>query len=263
MASEVFLAVFCARFDVHYDASNESCLRWWINESIQDFIAPTFIHGDLLQACTVWHEGHHPKVLLWIMEEFFYISHGLTDQDRDGCIILSYELMMEAEHQFRVKQGGGFGHCCPSSSSGNAPPCSQDTLECIAWSDPDSKTLEHLVWSVYDGVLSPGPTPKLTGPETYNQVTRRLAAKVFWGLQICCPARTSVQFDELSPVRKVRLVVFAQPPSESVRKADTTDMAPPEKGGHGRGSCGRKCGGGCRPRHTSNGMDVQSSTLFR
>ena len=32
MASEVFLAVFCAHFNVCYDVSNESCLRWWINE---------------------------------------------------------------------------------------------------------------------------------------------------------------------------------------------------------------------------------------
>ena len=53
MASEVFLAVFCACFDAHYDTSNESCLRWWINESIQDFIVPTFIRGDPLQVCTV------------------------------------------------------------------------------------------------------------------------------------------------------------------------------------------------------------------
>ena len=43
-------------------------------------------------------EGHHPKVLLWIMEEFFYILHDLTEEDRDGHIILSYELMMEVEH---------------------------------------------------------------------------------------------------------------------------------------------------------------------
>ena len=104
MASEVFLAVFCVRFDAHYDVSNESCLRWWINESIRDFIAPTFICGNTLQACTVWHEGHRPKVLLWIMEEFFYISHDLTDQDRDGRVILTYELMMEVEHWYRVKR---------------------------------------------------------------------------------------------------------------------------------------------------------------
>ena len=64
-------------------------------------------------------------------------------------------------------------------------------MERIAWSKPDSKTLEHLVWAVYDGLLSPGPTPKLTGPKSYNQVTRHLAAKVFRGLQVCCSARTS------------------------------------------------------------------------
>ena len=104
MASEVFLAVFRARFDAHYDASNESCLRWWINESIRDFIAPTFMCRNTLQACTVRHEGHCPKVLLWIMEEFFYISHDLTEQDHDGRVILSYKLMMEAEHRYRVKR---------------------------------------------------------------------------------------------------------------------------------------------------------------
>ena len=231
MASEVFLAVFHVCFDAHYDASNESCLRWWINESIWDFIVPTFICRDPLQACTVQHEGHCPKVLLWIMEEFFYISHDLMDQDRNGRIILSYELMIEAEHWFRVKRGGGIGHHCPSPSSSNAPPCSRDILECVAWSDQDSKTLEHLVWSVYDGLLSPGPTLRLMGPETYNQVTRCLATKVFWGLQVRCLARTSVQFDEPSPVRKVWSVVFAQPPSESVRKTKVMNTATQKREG--------------------------------
>ena len=235
MASEVFLAVFRARFDVHYDASNESCLRWWINESIWDFIVPTFICGESQQACTVRCEGHRPKVLLWIMEEFFYISHELMDQDRDGRVVLSYELMIEAEHRFMVKWGGGVGCRCPSPSSSNAPPCSWDTLECVAWSEQDSKTLERLVWSVYDGLLSPGPTPKLTGPETYNQVTRCLAAKVFWGLQVCCPARTSAQFDEPSPVRKVRSVVFAQPTSESARKTEAMNTATQKRGGRRKG----------------------------
>ena len=98
MASEVLLAVFCVHFDSRYDTSNKSCLRWWINENIGDFIAPTNICGDPLQPCMVRCEGHHPKVLLWIMEEFFYILHDLTEEDRDGHVILSYELMMEAEH---------------------------------------------------------------------------------------------------------------------------------------------------------------------
>ena len=102
--------------------------------------------------------------------------------------------------------------------------------------------LERLVWSVYDGVLSPGPTPKLTGSETYNQVTRRLAAKVFQGLQVRCPAKTSVQFDEPSPVRKIRSVVFAQPPSETARKADIAEMASPKREGTEEGPVGGDVG---------------------
>ena len=222
MASEVFLAVFHALFDAHYDASNKSSLRWWINENIWDFIAPTFICGNPLQACMVQSKGHRPKVLLWIMEDFFYISHDLADQDLDGRVILCYELMMEVGYQFRIKRGGGMGCCHPSSSSGNTPPCTQDMLEHIAWNDPDSKTLEHLAWSVYDGILSPGPTPKLTGPESYNQVTRCLASKVFRGLQVCCPMQTLAQFDGPAPVR-VWLVIFATPPSDMARKPEAME----------------------------------------
>ena len=101
-------------------------------------------------------------------------------------------------------------------------------LEDVAWNKPDSKTLEHLVWLVYDGILSPGPTPKLTGPKSYNQVTRRLASKVFRGVQVLCPTCMSAQFDEPSPVR-VRSVVFAVPPSGVPKRSEATeamDMSP-------------------------------------
>ena len=110
----------------------------------------------------------------------------------------------------------------PSSTTSNASPCPHDKLEDVAWNKPDSKTLERLVWSVYDGILSPGPTPKLTGPESYNQVTRCLASKVFRGVQVRCPTHTSAQFDEPTPV-KVRSVVFAIPPSGMSKKSEATE----------------------------------------
>ena len=163
MASEVFLAVFHVCFDACYDASNESCLRWWINENICDFIVPTYICGDPLQPCTVQHEGHHPRVLLWIIDEF-YISHDLTEEDHDGCIVLSYELMMEVEHWYRIKWGGGAGCRRSPWHASTAPPCSSEMLEHIAWTKTDSKTLEHLVWSVYDGLLSAQAHTKTGGP---------------------------------------------------------------------------------------------------
>ena len=84
------------------------------------------------------------------------------------------------------------------------------------------------MWSVYDGILSPGPTPKLMGPESYNQVTRYLTSKVFRGVQVHCLTCTSAQFDEPTPV-KVRSVVFAIPPSGMSKKSEATeamDMTP-------------------------------------
>ena len=185
-----------------------------------------YIRGDLPQACTVQCEGHRPKVLLWIMEEFFYILHDLTEEDCDGCIVLGYELMIEAEHWYRIK-GRGIGcHHSPSHAS-SALPCSQEMLEHIAWGKPDSKTLDCLVWSVYNGLFSLGPTPKLAGPESYNQVTRCLAAKVFRGLQVHCLARTSAQFDE-PPQPKVQSVVLAPPQSEITRKTEAMGTASPK-----------------------------------
>ena len=225
------------RFDVHYDVSNESCLRWWINENIRDFIVPTYICGDPPQPCTVRCEGHHPKVLLWIMEEFFYISHNLTEKDCDGCVVLSYELMMEAEHQYRIKWGGGARYRHSPSHAGTTPLCSPEMLEHIAWAKPESKTLEHLVWSVYDGLLSPRPTPKLVGPETYNQVTRHLATKVFRGLQVQCSARTLAQFDE-PPTPKLWSVVLTLPQSEIARKTEAMDTASPKTEDTGEGAVG-------------------------
>ena len=133
------------------------------------------------------------------MEEFFYILHDLTEEDHDGHVILGYELMIEAEHQYRIKQGGGVRCRHFPSHASSTLPCSQEMLEHITWGKPESKTLERLVWSVYDGLISPGPTPKLAGPESYNQVTRHLATKVFRGLQVCCSVRTLAQFDELPP----------------------------------------------------------------
>ena len=192
---------------------------------------------DPLQPCTVRCKGHRPKVLLWIMEEFFYISHDLTEEDHDGRVVLSYELMKEAEHQYRIKRGGGARCCHSPSHAGSAPLGSTETLEHVAWAKPDSKTLECLVWSVYDGLLSPGPTPKLEGPKSYNQVTRHLTAKVFRGLQVRCSVRTSAQFDK-PPTPKLQSVILAPPQSRIARKTEAMDTAGPNIEDAGEGAVG-------------------------
>ena len=108
------------------------------------------------------------------MEEFFHISHSLMDTDCDGHVILCYELMIEVEHCFRIKRGGGAGHHHPLSLAGNTSPCPWDKLEDVAWNKPDSKTLEHLVWSVYNPIIKlPGASPIKSSGSCKCAVRRR------------------------------------------------------------------------------------------
>ena len=133
--------------------------------------------------------------------------------------------MLEAEHKFRIKWGRGIRHCwSPLHSASNTLLCSQETLDHMTWSNPDSRMLEHLVWSIYDGILTLGSTPKLVGPESYNQVLRCLTTKAFRGLQVCCSARASAQFDEL-PLRRVWSVVLMPPKCKGAKKVEFKDTA--------------------------------------
>ena len=109
----------------------------------------------------------------------------------------------------------------------------------MTWSNPDSKMLEHLMWSVYDGILTPGPTPKFVGPKSYNQVIRHLTAKAFRGLQVLCSARTSAQFDELPPPR-VRSVVLVPLQHEGAKKAEAMDTVSLKDEGVEEGAVGVK-----------------------
>ena len=93
------------------------------------------------------------------------------------------------------------------------------------------------MWSIYDGLISLGPTLKLVGPESYNQVTRHLAAKVFRGLQVWCSARTSAQFDK-PPTLKLQSIILAPPQSEIARKTEVMDTAFPKTEDVGEGAVG-------------------------
>ena len=94
------------------------------------------------------------------------------------------------------------------------------------------------------------------GPESYNQVTRHLAAKVFRGLQVCCLLRTSAQFDEPPQSKYDWLSLHHSRMRVWGRQKPWT--WPPKKGKvPRRGSCGRRSR--CRPRQASNDLDARSS----
>ena len=162
MISEVFLAVFHVCFDASYDASNESCLRWWINESIRDFIAPTFIlRQSTASVYSAMRRTPSQGTIVDYGRIFLYFPRLDGTGPRWMRVVLSYELMMEAEHQFRIKQEQRCRMPLPLVILWQHP--TMQLRRCwnvLPGVSPDSKTLEHLVWSVYDGLLSPGPMPK-------------------------------------------------------------------------------------------------------
>ena len=97
-------------------------------------------------------------------------------------------------------------------------------------------------WSAWCGLFMMdsyhrGPHQNLVGPESYNQVTRCLATKVFRGLQVWCSARTSAQFDE-PPTPKLRSIILHTPQSEIARKTEAMDTASPKTEDAGEGAVG-------------------------
>ena len=74
------------------------------------------------------------------------------------------------------------------------PACSPETLECLTWALKDMVSLEHLMWAMYNNILVPGPTPQLSGLESYSQIIRCQTEKAYKGLHMRCSVRTSAVF---------------------------------------------------------------------
>ena len=150
--------------------------------------------------------GYSPHYLIFgdILDSLWIFSTIGTDMHHRW--VPAY--VEEVQKWFKVAHTEGV-ECCwsPSRSASNAPPCSPEILDHVTWSNPDSRMLEYMIWSVHDGILTLLPMQKLVSSESYTQVTRHLATKPFWGLQVCCHVRISAQFDELSPP-KLQSVVW-------------------------------------------------------
>ena len=62
--------------------------------------------------------------------------------------------------------------------------------------------LECLAWAAFDNVMGLGKMPQLSGFETYSQILGCLVDKVYKGLHMCCPVRTSTSFGmEVTTIR--------------------------------------------------------------
>ena len=116
MVPRLFPEIYRKCFGASHDSSQESTWSWLTNQNIRDFSGPAFTRDDLLHMCIMMHEGHRPKMFLWMLEEYVYILGWLCEDDKDGCIVLGHELLLLVCSRCCSKRGGGRGSHCPLHS---------------------------------------------------------------------------------------------------------------------------------------------------
>ena len=113
MVPTLFHEIYKKHFGASHDSTQESTWHWLTNQNIWHFSALVYTRDDLLHVCTMKCKGHKPKMFLWMLEEYVYILDQLHEDNRDGCVVLGYELLLVACSRCCSKRGGGRGLHCP------------------------------------------------------------------------------------------------------------------------------------------------------
>ena len=95
--------------------------------------------------------GTHPCMMLYALDELFYMFWGIGTNDIDGQHVISYEILTVALL------------CCMEWHGSPKKPCNAlgDAYPRVVLSNMND--LEHMAWAIYDSVFVPGNPPVLTG----------------------------------------------------------------------------------------------------
>ena len=105
-----FLKVYRKHFGTHYTPGHETTLQWLTMDKIPNFTAPSLMCETPLHPCFVMREGHHPKMFLFMMEEYFFILGRLDMAEHEAWLELMHELLLLTQSQCQKKHGSGMGH---------------------------------------------------------------------------------------------------------------------------------------------------------
>ena len=107
---------------------------------IPPFKAPTLNNKETLQAEDNMRDGYHPKMLLYALDELFYVyAQVKNSQKPDKKLVLAYEIQcISANH-------------CTNRWNGIEKTSVPDALALL--NVEDVHHLERLAWAVYDGIL--------------------------------------------------------------------------------------------------------------
>ena len=116
---------------------------------VPPFKMPT-LNKETLWAKDSMRDGYHPKMLLYALDELFYIYTQVKNSRRaDDKLVLAYEILcISANH-------------CTDRQNGIEKTSMPDALALLNVNNV--RHLECLMWAVYDGTLLVGPQPKLSG----------------------------------------------------------------------------------------------------
>ena len=116
---------------------------------VPPFKMPTLQKG-ILWAIDSMRNGYCPKMLLYVLDELFYIYAQIKNSQReDDKLMLAYEILCLSTNHCMNWQNG--------VKKTNVP----DALALL--NVADVRYLERLTWAVYAGVLLVDPLPKLLG----------------------------------------------------------------------------------------------------
>ena len=108
------------------------------------------LNKEMLRARDSMRHGYHPKMLLYALDELFYIYAQVKNSRRaDDKLVLAYKILCIS------------ANCCTDRWNGIKKTSVPDALALL--NVEDVRHLEHLAWAVYDGVLLVGPWPELLG----------------------------------------------------------------------------------------------------
>ena len=102
--------------------------------------------------------GSHLHMLLYTLDELFYMYKGVGGSDMDGQHVDAYKILKVASL-----------HCMEWCSS-QKKKCNtlRAAYQRVNLSDVDG--LEHLTWAVYNGVYMPSDLPDLTGHHDWEHI---------------------------------------------------------------------------------------------
>ena len=143
-----FGEIFKRHFKGKFSKSNEH-LWWHVNVEIADFQTPTY-EWDKGMPIDVLRTGSHPCMLLYVLDELFYVYKGVGVNDMDGQCIVAYEILMVASL------------CCTEQCGSQKKECNTLGAAYPRVNLSDINGLEHLTWAVYDGVYMTGDLLALT-----------------------------------------------------------------------------------------------------